>query len=433
MTDNTLGEKQDNYSATLLQARINSNFITIPQTTIDYKELHKQLTEYTHTKYLLTKLEQHKDEGRHIHIVIRLSKTIRITAIHNIIMSQPGAITGLINYQKPDKINATIQYLKKEETSVADEPYLEHGDKPLEQGRPLKQYNIIQLAQEGDIEGAIEQVKIEMTKEYLIHKQTIDSNIEAIAKPKKKKYIAPSFNKEDITLTEQQHQVWNLLQYTPIPRRIIWVTGHYGSGKTFLYNYIKANHEYDVYDAGQSSSMDNVVYGYNEEGVISWDLPRTFNFNDYGDAIANIIEKFSDFGQTITSKKYSGKQCQVLGHVIVFSNHEPLEQLKHRNIVHIHLGEKPDKEDKEDKEEKPDKHQFSDSTYDSEDDTPQLIKARIMTYANRTAYLEHPQHQHCKNFRDIGEANEYIINHNLVNTLDNHSKKKLLYRPTDTA
>ena len=80
-------EKQDNYPSTLLQAKIRANFITIPQTTIDYNLLHHSLSQYKHTTYLLTKLEQHKDQGRHIHIVIRFSQQVRISAIHNIIMS----------------------------------------------------------------------------------------------------------------------------------------------------------------------------------------------------------------------------------------------------------------------------------------------------------------------------------------------------------
>jgi hypothetical protein len=92
-----------------------------------------------------------------------------------------------------------------------------------------------------------------------------------------------------------------------------------------------------MYDAGQSASLDNVAYGYDQEGVIAWDLPRTFDFEEKGDHIANVIEKFSDFGQSITSKKYKGKTQQVRGHTIVFSNREPLEQLAHRDIVHINL------------------------------------------------------------------------------------------------
>jgi len=407
MGDKHLGEKQDNYSPELLKARTYSNFITIPQTTIDYNQLHNELSQLKHTTYLITKLEQHKNEGKHIHIIIKLSQQIRISAIHNVIMKQQGAITGLINYQKPDNINASIQYLKKEETSVADEPYLEYGTKPKEAGRPLKHSSIIQLAEEGDIKGAIELIKTEMTKDYLIHKDTIEANIEKIAKPPLLKYDIPTYEPDNITLTEQQQLIWDTLQPQPKARRIIWVTGNYGSGKTFLANYITANHQYGVYDAGQSASIDNVVYGYNEEGVIMWDLPRTFDFSQYGEAIANVIEKFSDFGQILTSKKYAGKRTTVRGHVVVFSNHEPIELLKHRNIIHINLTP----------QEKEDKHQFSDSTdSDSEYQPP---KARILRYNNTTrCRLDHPIAEHSKTFTSNEELQVYIDNNNIRHTIE---------------
>ena len=93
-----------------------------------------------------------------------------------------------------------------------------------------------------------------------------------------------------------------------------------------------------MYDAGSTASLDNIAYGYDEEGIIAWDLPRTFNFTELGNPIASVIEKFSDFGQTITSKKYSGKTQKVRGHAIVFSNSPPIEQLLHRDIIHIDLS-----------------------------------------------------------------------------------------------
>ncbi len=37
----------------------------------------------------------------------------------------------------------------------------------------------------------------------------------------------------------------------------------------------------------------------------------------------------------MTSRKYKGKRIQVIGHVIVFSNHPPIKQLKHRDVIHI--------------------------------------------------------------------------------------------------
>lgn len=339
----------NNYSSKLLQSNTTSLFITIPQTTIDYEILHNKLAEFKHTKYLITKLEQHEDGGLHIHILIMLKATIRISAIHSIIIQQEGTIKGLIDYDKIKHLAKTINYIKKTDTSIEDKPYLEFGqlsDRIQQQvgSLNLALLDAIQKATEGNIDDAMQDIKNIDPLKYLIHKQVIKENLKT-ENATRKKYTPPDMSKHNITLTAQQQKVWELLQTTPKQRRIIWVTGQYGSGKSFLMNYISKNHEYLMYNAGQSIQFDNVAYGYDEEGVIAWDLPRTFDFQNYGDALANVIEKFSDFGQTITSKKYNGKTQQVLGHAIVFSNHNPIHQLLHRDIIHIDLSNEQDQND----------------------------------------------------------------------------------------
>ena len=334
-----------NLPKTLLQAKIRSQFLTIPQTTIDYVAFHQAIKATGKASYILTKLEHHEDGGLHIHMLVKLSEQQRISFLHTIIMAQEGTIGGLVNYQKPDNIPAVVNYLKKTESAVEGQPYLEYGQAPTDKSTKLNNTNdkdqalleLIQKAQQCDAEGAIEDYKRVNPSDYLKFKSTISETLKQEAAPKKLRYELPSFAPEDVKLNSKQKEVWDLLNSTPQTRRIIWVTGEYGSGKSFLYNYIKANHTHGMYDAGQSASLDNVVYGYDEEGVIAWDLPRTFDFETMGNAIASVIEKFSDFGQSITSKKYSGKTQHVRGHAIVFSNHPPLDQLMHRDIVHIDL------------------------------------------------------------------------------------------------
>ena len=135
-----------------------------------------------------------------------------------------------------------------------------------------------------------------------------------------------------------------MIQTEPKQRRIIWVSGRANSGKSFMFNYIDQNYDYGAYSAGSTASLDNASYGYNGEGAIVWDIPMNYDFETFGDALATTIEKFSDYGQNITSRKYKGKRIQVLGHVIVFSNHPPLKQLEHRDIIHIKTNEGESKE-----------------------------------------------------------------------------------------
>ena len=388
------------YNDTLLNARVNSNFITIPQTTVDYEQLHKKLTEYSQTKYCITKLEKHKDEGLHIHVVIRFKQQIKIKQIHNIIMAMPGHICGSINYQKPIKFNACLQYLKKELTEVEGKPYLEYGDTPLDIGQQAKrsgsgltdreQINknysqALVLAQEGQTDEAIEIIKRQEPRDAILYGNKIKESL-AANNETKLRYNLP----EAPPLEPAQQRVWDLLQEQPKKRRIIWVTGHYGSGKSTLYSYIKLKHPYEMYDAGQSCKMEDVVYGYNEEGVIGWDLPKTFNFETMGDTLCSIIEKFSDFGQTITSKKYAGKTCRVRGHVVVFSNKKCPDNLRHRDVIDIELpkreGDTLAIDEKIDNvvisRKKP--HQFSSSDSDSdEDEVDWRLGNRILEYKDK--------------------------------------------------
>ena len=181
------------------------------------------------TKYLITKLEQHKEEGEHIHIVIQLHQRARISSIHNLIMHEPGQINGYINYQKPENIQASIQYLKKSETSIEDKPYLEYGDMPKKVGRPrgqqdVQQYKeIIDIAREGKVEEAKELAMETIPDKYLLYQASIDSTIEKLAQPVRKKFKAPDYSA--ITLKPKQKEVWDKIQDTPKSRQIIWVTG----------------------------------------------------------------------------------------------------------------------------------------------------------------------------------------------------------------
>jgi hypothetical protein len=328
-------------------ARTRTNFITIPHTTIKQQDIHNAFIAYKQTDYIITKTEKHEDGEHHLHIIIKFKQQVKLNSIHKIIMNfnDRTDTNGLINYQTPKNINASIQYLKKEETAIKELPYLEYGQAPKERGRPNKQsidnsiLEVIQLAEQGETEEALELMKQSNPRDYILYKNTIRETLTSENKTRLK-YDLPNMDKSNVKLTPSQQKVWDLLQTTPQARRILWITGDYGAGKSFLYNYIKTNHTHGMYDAGQSASLDNTAYGYDEEGVIAWDLPRTYNFQDLGDSIANVIEKFSDFGQPITSKKYSGKTQRVRGHAIVFSNAPPLDQLQHRNIIHINL-EKP--------------------------------------------------------------------------------------------
>lgn len=321
--------KMENTTNTTVDTKtiLTSTLITVINSKMSAIDLHDNLKQYKNTKYVITK----QLTDTQIVSYITLVRNVRLSAIHKIVKSV--CQVGEVSYAKVSHYNKVIDELKVDEGEC-----MEHGELPKSNTRNKNEVVLeaIDKAEKGDTEGALEIIKQDLPWEWLNQKSQLETSFQNISKIQKK-YDLPDM-KNNITLNQKQKQVWDLLQGPPQARRIIWVSGQYGSGKSFLMNYMALNHEYRLFNAGQTCSLNNLAQSYNEEGVIAWDLPRTFNFGDYGDAISNVIEKFSDFGQTIQSTMYKGKTQYIRGHVVVFSNHEPLEQLKHRDIIHIDLS-----------------------------------------------------------------------------------------------
>ena len=116
------------------------------------------------------------------------------------------------------------------------------------------------------------------------------------------------------------------------PEEAFWFCGDVSTGKSFMKTYIDNNYQYGSYDGGHRIELEKHAAMYNEEGCAIWDLP--LNFPDFH-GVSVCIEKFSDFGQKISSGRYAGKVRTLRCHVIVFSNSPPIENLRHRDIVEM--------------------------------------------------------------------------------------------------
>jgi hypothetical protein len=332
----TYGRTKSLYSEQLLKKQLRQHFITIPQTKQDLNELHENLIKASkNVKYILTAQEEHDDGGKHYHIILTATAGITISVIHKKIMETNGDIMGSINYQTVKDIKASITYCKKDGT------YLEYGIANTNNQKYQINDKILGEAYKNEktLEENIEFIQESIPAYYTQYKEQIILELQAKDKKVKKKWKPKVWNTENTTLRPYQTTLWDLIQNEPRNRRIIWVSGKPNSGKSFMFNYIEQNYDYGIYQAGSTASLDNAVYGYDGEGAIAWDIPMNYDFETYGDALASTIEKFSDYGQYMTSKKYKGKKIQVIGHVIVFSNHPPLKQLAHRDVIHIRTNQ----------------------------------------------------------------------------------------------
>ena len=342
--DVNYGRTQELYPPALLNKRMRSIFVTIPKSYQEKEAIFNVLKKSSKSlTYVLVAQEKHKDNTPHIHIQYEVKNSIKVETIHKKIMGVTGNIGGSINYQSIKNSEATNNYIKK------DGNYLEFGKRKKQHAKTTydkEGENICMktILEDGEMnnEEKLDYVKQTQPLMYMKERETIKKML--IEEEEVIKWDLPDMSKENITLRPYQQQLWELINKPPKARQIIWVYGKPNQGKSFMYNYLEENYKQRVYCAGQSASLDNVVYGYNEEGAIIWDIPKSYNWDneELVNTLASTIEKFSDFGTTITSKKYQGKKCRVRGHAIVFSNHKPIKQLKHRDIITIIAGEKPE-------------------------------------------------------------------------------------------
>ena len=71
---------------------------------------------------------------------------------------------------------------------------------------------------------------------------------------------------------------------------------------------IDQNHPMGCFEAGNRCCLDNLVNSYDEEGIVIFNHPKSFDWEAMGDAAAVCIEKISICGSRARSLKYEGKK-----------------------------------------------------------------------------------------------------------------------------
>ena len=331
----------------IMKKQVSRVALTIKHSDVQKEELRDLFAPMCH--YLRVGHELHKEHvpdqpDDHLHAYLQLSTQKRLGEIYRIVQDKfDNRFHGRPDVrQLPSHTDAAKwnNYCKK------DGDYLDHGE--LRVGGPARKqkddltpvyHQFLEIATEDGVDAAMAFASEELVEQYCTRYSALKEAAES-KKPRREKYDLPSMKASDVNLRPWQ-KAWlpRVMTRDPERRRIDWVWGSPGLGKSWIDDYLNENHPKGCFNAGNRCCLDNLVYNYDEEGVILWDFPMNFDWDNLSMAAASVIEKFSDFGTQLRSLKYKGKTCYARGHVVVFANRPPLPELSHRDVVEFRAAQ----------------------------------------------------------------------------------------------
>ena len=142
-----------------------------------------------------------------------------------------------------------------------------------------------------------------------------------------------------VTLAAWQERVLSLLNEELVRRRIIWVVGPPGSGKTTFSTWLESPYtlcggeERGVLSMGACDSITNCLHRWSIQAVTMFDCPLSFDWRRKAESVATLVEKFSEYGTQRESTKYQGGTVRTRCHCLVFANVHPIDEVAHRDVL----------------------------------------------------------------------------------------------------
>ena len=343
----------------VMRKQVSRVALTIKHTDVQKEELRDLLAPMCH--YVRVGHELHEEQlperpDDHLHAFLQLSTQKRLGEVYKLVQDKFDKRF----YGRPDvrQLPSNTDAAKWNNYCKKDGDYIDHGE--LRIGGPTRQqgaqdtapyHEFLHIAATQGVEAAMAYASEErppsvgagrrptLAEQYCTRYSALREAAES-KKATHTKYELPSMAAKDVKPRPWQ-KAWQprVMDRRPVARDIHWVWGGPGLGKTWEVDYLVANHPHGCFIAGNRCCLDNLVYNYDEEGVVLWDFPMNFDWENMSLAAAAAIEKFSDFGTCLRSLKYKGKKCYARGHVVVFANRPPIPELAHRNIKEFHIDD----------------------------------------------------------------------------------------------
>ena len=329
----------------VMRKQVSRVALTIKHTDVQKEELRDLLGPMC--RYLRVGHELHEEHvpdrpDDHLHAYLQLSAQKRLGEIYKLVQDKLDDRY----YGRPDvrQLPSNTDAAKWNNYCKKDGDYIDHGE--LQMAGPARKrgeqdeapyHEFLHVAATEGVDAAMAYASEELVEQYCTRYSALKEAAES-KKPRRTKYDLPSMEAKDVQ-PRQWQKAWlpRVVEKKPTRRRIHWVWGSPGQGKSWVHDFLDANHPHGCFNAGNRCCLDNLAYNYNEEGVVMWDFPKNFDWDGMSLAAASVIEKFSDFGTPLRSLKYKGKSCYARGHVVVFANRPPIAELAHRDVQEFHI------------------------------------------------------------------------------------------------
>ena len=276
--------------------------------------------------------EVHADGNHHLHVFVQKKKTLlpwEMVLLPGGERTHRPNVRSLVTAQH--RYNVWV-YLHKEGGEVLLAKAFTVPPKPRSKGTPMSSsQDLLDVASNSSIETALSQYVSEGGDLARVGPVQRGLQLMLAGPPPGPRWEAETPRLE---LRPWQQLLLDFLNSRPERRRVFWVVGAPGSGKTTFSTWLEdpTNYEGGVLNLGSCTSVSNALHNYQNQACVVLDYPRSFRFDTHGDDVGQVCETFSEFGAARQSTKYIGRRVRILCHCVVLSNSMPITQVRHRDI-----------------------------------------------------------------------------------------------------
>ena len=282
--------------------------------------------------------ETHRDGGHHLHCYMQKKRALlswdAVTFMWLGKSHRPNVRTLTTGKHRRN----AFEYLFKEGTVEYHREFTEPPVPRASSGRPSSSQELLEVASSSSIDVALAQYVSEGGD--LSRVGPVQRGLQVLlAGPPPAPRWDPT--PPEIVLRPWQTLLLSFLNSRPERRRIFWVYGEPGSGKTTFSSWLEqpSNYEGGVVNLGCCENTVNALHNYHSEAVVCLDYPRSFDWARKAEAVSMLCETFSEFGASRQSTKYVGRRVSICCHLVVFSNRLPIDEVRHREVYLIETSE----------------------------------------------------------------------------------------------